>query len=239
MDVNGLVEIGFTENQAKVYISLVRGPEQTAGQLAKKLSIDRSFVYSILNSLMNKGLVSHIVKENRTVFFPLEPENLLKEVEEKMDKTLDVIERLKSIECRSKQEKSVKVYEGKAGLKAYVRDFLETDDFCTFGGGESLNLFEELKYSYPQYLRDLVKKKITGRLITSKKNKQALKIVYKDADVKIKTLENINSQVSFTIFKNKIAIYSVEEKPFVILIEDKNISDALRSYFDALWNAVR
>ena len=48
MDIKELTELGLTENQARVYLSLLREPEQTAPELAKKLSIDGSFAYSIL-----------------------------------------------------------------------------------------------------------------------------------------------------------------------------------------------
>ncbi|MEA3230073.1 MAG: hypothetical protein U9P44_04095 [archaeon] len=51
-----------------------------------------------------------------------------------------------------------------------------------------------------------------------------------------KTLTLIKSQVSFTIFKNKIAIYSAAEKQFVVMVEDKNVSESLKSYFGILWD---
>ena len=58
--------------------------------------------------------------ENKTMFFPSDPVNLLKEIEEKRSKALSVIEKLNSIKPKALEEKSVKVYEGKAGLKVYV-----------------------------------------------------------------------------------------------------------------------
>ena len=65
---------------------------------------------------------------------------------------------LKSIKKREKSEKSVRVYEGKSGLKAYVRDFLGVDSFATLGGGGKLDILEALKYIYPHYLKELNKK---------------------------------------------------------------------------------
>ena len=43
-----LTEIGLTKNQAKVYLEILKTPEQTGGEISKKLSIDRSFAYGIL-----------------------------------------------------------------------------------------------------------------------------------------------------------------------------------------------
>ena len=72
MEIKELVEIGLTKNQAQVYLELTKNPEQTAGNIAKKLSIDRSFAYGILNSLVDKGLVSHITKENKRVYYNID-----------------------------------------------------------------------------------------------------------------------------------------------------------------------
>jgi len=84
----------------------------------------------------------------------------------------------------------------------------------------------------------LLKKKLNGKIITSVKNIETLKEMFKNSRIKIRTVEGIESQINFTIFKNKIAIYSAENKSFVIIIEDKNISFALNAYFDVLWKKI-
>ena len=38
--------------------------------------------------------------------------------------------------------------------------------------------------------------------------------------------------MSFTIFKDNLAIYSAEEKPFVIIIDNNNIAESLNQYFN-------
>ncbi len=235
MNANELVGVGLTKNQADIYLLLLRTPGKTGGEIAKKLSIDRSFAYSILNSLLDKGLVSYVEKEKRRVFFASEPENLLKEIDEKRNITLGVVEKLKSINPVEEEAKTTIVYEGKAGLKAYIREFLETDRFYTLGGGSMQTLFEKLKYQYPQYLKELNKKKIIGSIITSEESGETLKQIYKNSKVEIKTFKHLKSHVSFTIFSNKVAIYSAEEKPFVIIIKNSDVSSALKAYFDLLW----
>ncbi len=238
MEAKELMDAGLTENQAYVYLELLKNPGQTAGRIAKELSIDRSFVYGILNSLIKKGLASTVIKEDRKVFYASNPGNLLKDVEEKKERISALVKRLKIIGSEPKEENAVKTYEGKSGLKVYVRDFLQSKEFFTFGGGGGLSILEELKYQYPQYLKELLKRKLAGKIITSAGNAELLKGMFRGQQIKIRTVENIESHVSFTIFKNKVAVYSAEKKPFAIMIEDKNISDALKAYFDVLWNKI-
>lgn len=239
MNIEELIDVGLTKNQAEIYMELVRNPGQIAGKLAKRLSIDRSFVYGILNNLIDKGLVSHIIKENKKFFFASDPENLLKEIDEKRDKISKLVKEMTFLRETKKEEKSVKVYEGKSGLKAYIRDFLECKEFYTLGGGGKLNILDILKYEFPHYLKDLKKKKLIGKIITSKRNIKKLREMYKNSNVKSKFLDELKSQVNFTIFDNKLAIYTAEEKPLVIIIEDKKISDSLFSYFNYLWKIAK
>lgn len=239
MEAEDLISAGLTKNQAEVYLEILKHPEQSGGEIAKALSIDRSFVYSIINSLIDKGLVSYITKGKVRLYYSADPENLLKAIDEKRNNVNKIVQELKSLKEQTKSEKSVLVYEGKAGLKAYIRDFLEANSFETLGGGGNLKILEALKYEYPHYLNEFNKKKIRGKLITSPKNKKIMSDIYKNSRVEIKTFEGLESGVSFTIFKNKLAIYSAEEKPFVIMIENENIAKALKTYFDKTWNFVK
>jgi HTH-type transcriptional regulator, sugar sensing transcriptional regulator len=236
MEAKELISTGLTKNQAEVYLEILKHPEQSGGEIAKAISIDRSFVYSIVNSLIDKGLVSYITKGKVRLYYSADPENLLKDIEEKRNNVNKIVQELKSMKEQTKSEKSVLVYEGKAGLKAYIRDFLDAKSFETLGGGGNLKILEALKYEYPHYLKDLNKKKIKGKLITSPKNKKIMEEIYKNSKVDIKTFEGLKSGVSFTIFNNKLAIYSAEEKPFVIIIENGNIASALKDYFNKTWN---
>ena len=235
MEAKELIEAGLTKNQAKVYLGVLKSPGQTGGGISKKVSMDRSFVYNILDSLAEKGLISYIVKERNRLYYPADPENLLKDIEEKRTRVSKVVQELKTIKEQTKPKRSVRVYEGKAGLKAYIRDFLEADRFETLGGGGKLNILEALKYEYPHYLKEFNKKKINGKLITSPNNKKIMKKIYQKSKVEIKAFEGLKSEVSFTIFKDKLAIYSAQEKPFVIIIEDETVAQALKDYFDKIW----
>jgi len=235
VDAKELIEAGLTRHQAEVYLEVIKHPGQSGGKISKTLSIDRSFAYNVLSSLIDKGLVSHITKEKVRLFYPANPENLLKEIDEKRDKVEKIVKDLKLIKEQTSPEKSVLVYEGKAGLKAYVRDFLESDSFETLGGGGNLKILEALKYDYPNYLKEFNKKRIRGKLITSPPNQKIMTKIYPPSRVQIKTFKKLKSDVSFTIFQDKLAIYSAEEKPFVIIIENKNIIAALKDYFEKLW----
>jgi sugar-specific transcriptional regulator TrmB len=234
MQISQLTDIGLTKNQAVVYLELIKNPGQNPGKLSKRLSLDRSFVYGIIKNLIEKGLISSVIKENKQLFYPSDPENLLNELDEKRLKIISVVKNINKVKHESKEEASVRVYEGKAGLKAYIREFLGTSEFLMFGGGGNLGFLNSLKYDYLHYIRDINKKKIKGKLLTSKKNKNILSGLY-GSNVSIKTVDGLNQPAGISIVRNKVGLLTSNEKPRVVIIDDHKIAETLRIYFNKVW----
>ena len=51
-----LMEVGLTENEAKVYSCLLRKQTFTATEISQCCNVNRSRIYSVLESLISKGL---------------------------------------------------------------------------------------------------------------------------------------------------------------------------------------
>jgi len=238
MEPKDLVDAGLTSNQAKVYLKLVKEPAQSGGQIARGMSMDRSFVYNVLAALSDKGLISHIFKDNIKIFYPTDPETLLKDSEEKKERITSIVEELHKIKGTTNAERIVLVYNGKAGLKVFMRELLECTSFSSLGGGGLYNIFDILKTEFPHYLKVFEEKNTQGKIITSPENEDNMKKTYDNLNIKIKTMAGLNNSVCFTLFSDKLAIYSLEEKPYVIIIEDKSVADTLTEYFNKVWGTL-
>src|SRR3989304_7273624 len=55
-----LTQIGFDQHEVDIYLSLIQLGEGTAGQLANKSGVPRTYTYKILEDLKNKGLVEDL-----------------------------------------------------------------------------------------------------------------------------------------------------------------------------------
>lgn len=231
-----LMHLGLTKNQATVYLSLIQQPNQSAGSVAKHLSMDRSFVYGILNSLAHKGLVGYVVKENKRAYSASPPENLRKDIEEKQATASTLIEELQKFSHAKQEERSVNMYEGKSALKVMARAILDEDNFCVLAGGAGQLTVEKLYYELPHYIRELKKKKIKAKILVSVNKLSFLEKFLDFTCIKVRVLKKNVTKATFILFGNKLAIYSLKEKPIVIIIEDSNIREALQTYFDILWD---
>ena len=62
-----LREAGLTGNESKVYYELLKKGQLSANQLAKNIGMDRTLTYTVLNHLIEKGMVSYTIKSNKMI----------------------------------------------------------------------------------------------------------------------------------------------------------------------------
>ena len=78
MDLLGqLTRIGFSRDEAKVYVSLLHDNPATGYQIAKDTEAPRSLVYEILSRLLDRGIVLETQEGRANLYRPLPPLMLL------------------------------------------------------------------------------------------------------------------------------------------------------------------
>ena len=81
-----LEKLGLTKTEAKVYLSLLKLGSTKTGLLVRKTNLHRATVYDVLKRLIEKGLVSYIIKGKIKYFQVTEPEYFLDKIKEKENK---------------------------------------------------------------------------------------------------------------------------------------------------------
>jgi len=77
-----MCELGFTQYQAKAYVSLLHSYPATRYELSKNSGVPRSAIYDVINRLESYGAVSAI-SANPEKYVPLPPEKFLKMLEQR------------------------------------------------------------------------------------------------------------------------------------------------------------
>jgi sugar-specific transcriptional regulator TrmB len=239
METESLIELGFTKNQARIYILLLRSPGLSAGKIAKNLSIDRSFTYGIIESLIKKGMIYSGMKKDKKLFYPEKPTRIQENLKEELNKASSIVTLLEKIESSSKNLSSIEIYEGKQALKKYLSELINSKSFLTLGGGGDLNLFNILKYEHPHYLNEIKKRKTSGKVICAEKNKHFWKENLQGSPIELKSLEGAGKENSITIFKDKVILSSETETPNIIIINNPDHAHSLQHYFNYLWKIAK
>jgi len=229
-----LKQAGLTGNEAKVYLELLRRGSLSANNLAKRLGMDRTLSYTVLNHLIEKGLATYIIKDKKKYFDASDPVNLRNNIKKQESYVEDLIPRLKGLEKIKEHPQEITVYEGKDGLRAMFNLLEETTgEILSFGA--TGRAYEAL-YEAPRMVNDLRKKGLKGRIVGNAKYRGQFKFVNKD--LKVRYLA-VKSESTTTILGDYVAIHILTQKPTIILIKNKEIAEGYRNYFDVIWTAAK
>ncbi len=228
-----LRKAGLTGNEAKVYLELLRKGALSANDLAKKIGMDRTLVYTVLNHLIEKGLANYIVKSNKKFFAPSAPNNLMNPVKRQEAFIQDLIPELKQIEKIQEIPQEINVYEGKEGLRVLVNLMLKTKEYCAFGS--TGRAFYAL-YEIPRIAKQIMKSNIKVRIIGNSKLKETEPFAFKKFEYRFLDIE---SEATTNLFGDYVAIHLIKEKPLVIIIKNKLIAQTYQNHFEVLWKTAK
>ncbi len=228
--LEGLRKSGLTGNESKVYYELLKKEQLSANKIAKNIGMDRTLSYTVLNHLIEKGMVNYVIQNNKKFFSASSPENLLNPLKEQETYIKELLIDLKSIEKTVEIVQEISVYDGKEGVRAFARILLKHKGFDSFGAtGRAYDLLIE----GPLLAKELEKSRAKIRLITHSR--------YKKHPMNIKSCEvkylDIESEATTTIFGDYIAIHIIKEKPSIILIKNKYVAESYKNHFEVLWKS--
>ncbi|MCE5262794.1 MAG: hypothetical protein LLG97_04580 [Deltaproteobacteria bacterium] len=88
-ELSGLLGLGFTEYEGKVYLSLLRENPASAYEIGKASGVPTSKIYEVLKKLASKGIITVIDDGKTKRYVPAEPEEFLDRYRSRTVKILD------------------------------------------------------------------------------------------------------------------------------------------------------
>src|SRR3989344_7028357 len=125
MITEDLQELGLSNNEAKLYLALLKLGSTTTGPLIKASGIYRVMVYDTLEKLMNLGLVTYSLKKNRKYFEAEKPLQLLELIKNKELTAKQIIPELEKLNVSKPLEQGAFLYEGWKGIKAAQENYFK------------------------------------------------------------------------------------------------------------------
>ncbi len=226
----GIEEFGFTRTESKLYMTLLElGPSQ-AGVLSRKSGLHRRIVYDVLDRLIAKGLVGYITENNKKLFTatnPAELQNILSREQDALSKVLP--ELLAKYEMPHEKNETL-FYTGTSGLRTCFNDQLNSGKEILVLGA-SADAQEFLNFYFKHYDNERKKRKINVKILTRDVD-EFKKIPL--SEVRKLPIDTGNSTTN--IYGNKVVIvHWNKERPFAIMINQKEIADTYRGIFSLLW----
>lgn len=243
---NTLTQLGLTNSEIKVYFALLELETSTSGKIIKKAKITHSKIYNILEKLIEKGLVSYIIKNNVKHFQATEPENLIRilekkelEIKQQKQEIKKIIPIIKEKRKLKKDKQEATVYEGIKGMRSAYQVVLNT-----MKKGETYRVLhvidqplqqKEVSLFYKQYHRERAKKGINVKFIGHKKEKELVLKNFNQPKSELR-LTNEAFPIGVVIFKNYTLTTIWGENPTAILVKSESNYNYYKKYFDHLWD---
>ena len=223
-----LKEAGLTENEGKVYIALLDLGPSMAGQISRRTGLHRRTVYDVTETLIKKGLIGYILKNNRRLFQASNPQRILELLKEKQVSLEPIISSLSEKYSKTVEKEETNFYKGKEGLKNIFEDQLNYKEILILGA--SPDAYDIMKFYFKWYDKTRKAKKIKARILAS--NKKISRIPLSE----IRYLpEKYSNPVAVNIYGDKVAIILWAARPIAIVIKNKEIAEGHRQYFELLW----
>lgn len=239
-----LEQIGLTRSEINVYLSLLELGSSSTGKIVNKSKASSSKIYEILDRLMQKGLVSFIIKSGVKYFEAASPERIMDYMKEKEEKFSEqkqelrkIIPELKLKRTLSKYKSEATIYKGIKGVETAFYSLLNLlkkgDEQLVIGmpiRTEALNRF------FVKFQKEKAKRKIKTRFLVNEDARNEIRVQQENAPfTKIKFIPK-DTPAAVNIFNDKVIIFPEAEEILLIVIDSKEVADAFRVQFEMWWN---
>lgn len=247
MSIKTLQQIGLSEEQAKIYYSLINNGTLSARKITLETGVSRTLVYKVIKQLIDLGLVSeHEYDGKISKFTALPPINLQKIVDKQNEETklanhavseaISILGAQFNLSCG---KPTVRFYEGVEGIETLNKDILHTKS--------DLKILRSPMDNDTKKLDEIVKKQIKEQVGLGIKSKVIVPmdmpfddfIVKKDKENLVTRCriprEEFKNNAQIILYGNKVGFTSFVDCMITTIIEDESIRETMDMLFEALW----
>ncbi|MBY0539545.1 hypothetical protein K2P56_03905 [Patescibacteria group bacterium] len=236
MQVQALKTFGLTQNESAVFVALLKLKSASGVEVGEKSGLPKSTAYDALRGLSQKGLVNIYKKRGRKHFSVNDPTVLRELALERKNAIERVLPSLLALYEKGDGSTKVEMHKGKDGFARVSGDILEEADEL-FAIGSPEELFKDLPEFFPRFTKKRKEKGIFLRGIFRDSPKARERQIRDAEDLRQSKL--VEPPLPFSplmyIWKQKIAMVTLGDDVSVVVIENKELSQMMRSIFELLW----
>ncbi len=247
MEKNHFIEIlkniGLSEHESVVYFTMVSLGPSPVLKIARSSGVKRTTIYSIIDSLKEKGLVRVELKGFKSLFVAESPEMLENILEQRKNKFKIHLKDFMEIYNKGGGQTLIKIYEGMEGIRSVYNSLLQDikpgEDYMIIAGMEKAYALDKDFYDD---LRDR-RSKLPIRvriLVTDPENEESKKILQfqRNFNMEARALPpETKLTTNIVITPQRILIHQLERPIMAIVIENKSTIKTHQELFEVMWEA--
>lgn len=238
-----LRSIGLNDKESELYLAALRLGPTTALALARASALKRTTVYSVLDSLIAKGLMRKEVMGVKDYFVAAHPDDLRSLLEKQQEDFLSALPHLAALHRVQGAQNVVRYYEGVAGARLAYTDLLKSvrlgEDYLVLSTMEQwYNLDPEF---FMRFLEKRGKLDIKVRMIlTESKLAASRKGPLRKPNERTRILpKGTQLTTNLIIIPSKVVIHQLTPPIMVMVIENEHIVRLHREMYELIWQGLR
>ncbi len=243
MSIATLENLGLRNQEAKVYIALLRNGPSSVFKAAKHAAIPRSTAYEALAALEERQLVGSL-RRNRVIYYEaLSPVNLIEEMETKLSLARMIVPLLEAQQRAggARNSNDVRFFHGRRGVRGAFVEFYERvakEGLRNIQTISDPDFEKELPGLLKEVIGEKVRRNIHSSLITSGSARRKRFKFYQDDE--FRTVRYFPDRITFrcTMIVGGSSTLFVPHGtllPLAIVIESEQIGDMFRQFFQFFW----
>jgi sugar-specific transcriptional regulator TrmB len=242
--VNDLIDFGFTDYEARVFLVLsIKGP-LTASEIGKCTEIPNSKVYEIVNKLESKSILEVSKEGKYKKYKVLDASHIIKKMVEKRKSNVKVLEKkaehiLKKINTgNSKPTESIWICQGKKNFLEKVSVMAKNSNDYAYAITKEFSRIPDLDQEIINAAKRGVEVKIIGNIDKFNELNLARARWYASHNVKIRTIP-LEIQPRICLVDGKEVCLRVDNGYDSEFIWSNNpaLINLIKSYFEVLWKS--
>jgi sugar-specific transcriptional regulator TrmB len=230
-----LHKVGFSSNESRIYLASLETGLASAQDIARKAGVKRTTGYSVLASLVSRGVVGKTKVRGRTRFLAEPPQRLLTLLTELEQGITEAMPELTAIYNKNEAKPKITFYEGEGAVwNVYLDTLKEKPSVILMWNNQEF--FDKFKGN--NYIPQRVALGIGAKRIAPKGSTWDLVNRHRDDKELSETLivpkSVFDPHIEVNIYNNKVAFLNYAENMSVI-IESKPIADAMRQAYHLSW----
>jgi len=238
-----LKKAGLTPKEAKIYLAVLEAGQASILEISKLSGLNRTTVYGLLDSMVNKRFLHVSVKGKRQVYLAEPPAGLKLLLKQRVETLEGVLPELLSLAEKSEIKPKLRYFKGIEGIKTVYRNSLaaKEDSIIGFTGFEALvkPSHEIEQFWEHEYISKSKQFKKFGRLVVpdnpiGKRYKAQDQQHYRET--KLVPSSQYNFETEILAYDDVVAFisYNTKEK-FGLEIQSQPIANTIKMIFEIVW----
>ena len=233
-----LKKIDMSDNEIKTYLSILRNPKSNISNISKNSWIKRTTIYSYIDSLLLKWFIKKTIKWKVVLYLAENPNNILKNFEEKRRTLLEGMPLLKDIYDNLKSTTKVSIFEWKNEIENFYKQMSNsTTNIYTFFSPEKY--FKIFSKKNSDLFNSIISKnqiKLYDLVEDNKDWRDYLKYITHQWKILPKDFSEV--WMDLLIFEDCVWMISFDSMSW-ILIKDRAIHNLMKSMYLFIWKSIK